>query len=225
LRKKDFKEAERVAGFFFPESKDALKYLKEFKKSEIFRKDFSFGHSGDFDILMLYLLTRMSKPDIVVETGVASGRSSSAILFALKENNKGKLYSIDLPKYYREKEPKTYITDEGKRELRGFVPNGKGPGWLVPDYLRNRWEFIAGDSKVELPKLLRGLRKVDIFYHDSDHSYQTMMFEFKTVWPLIQKGGYLVSDDIKWNASFYDFIKKHNYDLLHIYRNLGVIKK
>ena len=45
----------------------------------------------------LYALCRKLKPDVVVETGVASGVSSSYILCALHENEHGQLYSIDVP--------------------------------------------------------------------------------------------------------------------------------
>jgi len=45
--------------------------------------------------LFIYGLCKIMKPDVVVETGVAYGQSSSYILQALKENNNGILYSID----------------------------------------------------------------------------------------------------------------------------------
>ena len=44
-----------------------------------------------------YVMLRMLKPDIVVETGVFSGVSSSFILKALGDNNTGMLYSVDHP--------------------------------------------------------------------------------------------------------------------------------
>ena len=44
-----------------------------------------------------YVLVRILKPDIVIETGVGAGVSSWTILHALEENNAGKLISIDLP--------------------------------------------------------------------------------------------------------------------------------
>jgi hypothetical protein len=59
--------------------------------------------------LMLYAIVRAYKPDIVVETGVARGASSSFILCAMHENGKGHLYSIDLPPY----EAYTDVTGSG----------------------------------------------------------------------------------------------------------------
>ena len=46
--------------------------------------------------------------------------------------------------------------------------------------LKHRWELILGDSKIELPRLLRDLDSVDVFFHDSLHIYDYMMFEVKT---------------------------------------------
>ena len=44
---------------------------------------------------LLYFLVKFSQPDVIVETGVANGFSSSYILLALDSLNKGKLSSID----------------------------------------------------------------------------------------------------------------------------------
>lgn len=225
LRRKDLEAAVKLSYMLWGETIDAKSLLRVFKKNKIFKSRFSFGHAGDYDIFVLYMLTKIIKPEIVVETGVASGRSSAAILQALYENQKGRLYSIDLPQYYDGDQPGFYTTNEGNSELKGFVPSGRKPGWIVPDYLRERWELVLGDAKVELPKLISQFENIDIFYHDSDHSYEHMMFEFQTVWPLINEGGFLVSDDIKWNSSFTDFSQKINKKFIHQYRSLGFVKK
>lgn len=49
------------------------------------------------ELPVLYLTVRLIKPETIVETGVSSGSSSAYILRALYDNQKGKLYSIDLP--------------------------------------------------------------------------------------------------------------------------------
>lgn len=200
-------------------------YLRKIKKSELFNLNFSHGHSCDYHVLFLYCLVRLLKPEIVVETGVASGRSSAVILQAMEDNNSGKLYSIDLGQFYGGDNPKTFTTSEGNSELCGFIPEDKEVGWLVPKNLRHRWQLIIGDSKVELPKLAAGLKKIDIFYHDSEHSYENMTFEAETVWPLVPTGGFVIFDDIKWNKAFIDFVDANQHNLHFNYRSLGVIKK
>jgi len=35
-----------------------------------------------------------------------------------------------------------------------------------------------------------------------------MTIEYRTAWPYIQKGGFLLSDDVGWNTAFADFAKE-----------------
>lgn len=192
---------------------------------DFMRKKFSFGHTGDFEVMMLYIVTRLSRPETIIETGVASGRSSWALLQALKDNDYGKLYSIDFPQHFMGDTPEMFLMESGRPEYRGFVPEGKMPGWLVPQELRTRWELILGKSSEKLPELLGRLGSVDIFYHDSDHSYENMMFEFETAWPKISRGGFLLSDDIKWNNAFMGFVNKNDIKKCSIFSGFGLIHK
>ena len=82
------------------------------------------GHYG-----LLYFLVRSIKPSLVVETGVAAGFSSKAILTAMHENGSGQLFSSDFP-YCRLEQPEKYI------------------GVLVDNNLKERWSLhIEGDRK------------------------------------------------------------------------------
>lgn len=153
----------------------------------------------------LYIIARILKPEIVIETGVFEGHSSLALLLALKENNKGHLHSIDLPS------PK--------------LPPGKESGWIVPEHLRKRWDLRLGKSSDLLPDLLKEVREVDIFLHDSEHSYENMHWEYKTAWRYIRKGGLLLSHDISQNSAFRDFAKHISEDYYYMLRNLGGIKR
>lgn len=151
---------------------------------------------------VIYAFCRLIKPEIVVETGVAAGVSSSYFLEALNRNLRGLLYSIDFPH-----------------------PSNKLPtGWLVPDRLRDRWRLVLGKSSERLPSMLKQLGKVDIFMHDSDHSYENMMFEFRTAWSYIRNGGLLVSDDTHMNRSFFDFAGEVNRKPVRFYL-LSAIRK
>lgn len=225
LQRRDWQMVIKLAEKFGNDDLRTPNYLRDFKSLSLLKQEFSYGHAGDFDAAALYLLIRILRPEIVVETGVASGRSSSFILQALEDNKNGKLISIDLPKFYQTEKPETYITKEGNVELMSFVPEESKPGWLVPDKLRHRWQLILGDSKIELPKILDKIDSVDIFYHDSDHSYESMMLEYETAWPKLTRNGFLVSDDIKWNGAWNDFVDKHPCDQNFRHRSFGVIKK
>ena len=48
---------------------------------------------------------------------------------------------------------------------------------------------------------------VDIFLHDSLHTYKNMSFEFQKSWPFINERGFLLSDDVISNNAFSDFYK------------------
>lgn len=85
------------------------------------------------------------------------------------------------------------------------LPSEKGPGFLVPTELRPDWDLIIGDSLEVLPDLLKSLGTIDMFFHDSDHSYGHMMGEFRLAFPYLAKGGCLVSDDVTLNTAFLDF--------------------
>ena len=137
---------------------------------------------------VLYALARLLRPEVVVETGVGSGVSSTFFLSAMEQNAIGRLYSIDLP----------------IPEAR-LLPPGKETGWLVPQELRARWTLTLGDSRVELPALLERLGKIDFFYHDSDHSYEHMTWEYSAAYPYIRPGGLLLSDDIRSNQAWEEF--------------------
>lgn len=222
---RDLASAHNTLSALYGNQSDAHDFLDAFARSDFFTQEFSVGHSGDYDVMMLYTLTRMENPQTIVETGVASGRSSSAILRALSANGTGHLYSIDLPQHYTDEGPALYTTDEGNKELTGFVPEGKQPGWLVPEELRSRWTLILGDSKKELPALLARLKKIDIFYHDAEHTHEAMEREFKSAWPVLRERGLLISDDVDWNTAWKEYRAKRDPSYSRVYRHFGVSRK
>jgi predicted O-methyltransferase YrrM len=160
---------------------------------------------------LLYVLVRKLCPAVVVETGVAAGVSSAYILQAMEDNQHGHLYSIDLPNALPEEH---------------HLPKGTSSGFVVPPYLRKRWTLLIGKTEHLLKVLLNRTGKVDMFVHDSEHSYQNMIFEYNAVWDYIKNGGLLVSHDINMNKAFRDFAKSHNKKFDEIYfAGIGIIRK
>jgi len=158
---------------------------------------------------MLYYLVKFSEPDVIVETGVANGFSSSYLLLALDSLKKGKLISIDylvMPWHTKEK-----------------------VGQAIPQELKIWHDLIIGNSLIELEKLKTTVKQFDIFMHDSSHTYKHMMAEYQIAWPHLKDGGYLLSDDVSQNDAFLEFadcigrkpliIKKDNQS------HFGIIKK
>jgi hypothetical protein len=157
-------------------------------------------------ILNQYATVRALAPDWVVETGVANGVSSSYLLLVLQKNGRGSLHSIGLA------DP-------------AFLPSGKDPGWLIPQWLRAPWQVHLGDAREMLPRLLAQLGNIGIFIHDSLHTYEHMMWEFETAYPHLLAGGILISDDALWNNSFRDFARNKGAPEAQILRGVGFLRK
>jgi len=135
---------------------------------------------------LLYALVRVFQPEVVVETGVGPGGSSAFILNALERNGFGRLYSIDLPGY-----DKVYYPTIGKA-YDEHIPPGFDVGWLIPPWLKSRWTLIIGDARTELPRLLKKLETIDMFLHDSLHTYNHMMFEYIVAHKHLKSSGLLL---------------------------------
>lgn len=129
----------------------------------------------------LYSLVLSIKPKLVIETGVGIGVSSSYILSGLYQNKRGRLVSVDV-------EPRS--------------------GELIDNRLKHLWELHIGKSQEILPTLNIGT--IDIFFHDSAHTYTNMMYEFEWAYPRLRKGGLIISDDISFNNSMFDFARRND---------------
>jgi hypothetical protein len=134
-----------------------------------------------------YGIVRLARPDRVLETGVWWGVSSAVMLTALHENGCGHLYSVDMPP----------MDPERRVEI----------GAAVPAELRSRWTLRLGPSATVLPAMCAELGSIDVFVHDSSHTYRCMRIEFETTWPSLRTGGLLIADDIHSNDAFLEFVE------------------
>jgi predicted O-methyltransferase YrrM len=174
-------------------------FFAEFNKAFLPRRHRRVNNPGWDEFL--YLAVRVAQPKTMVETGVFDGYSSAVILQALRDNGVGRLISIDLPA--------TDTIDMSTHLMpESTLPPGCQPGWAIPDYLRDRHRLILGDSKKVLPSLLAEHSTIDIFFHDSLHTFEHMYFEYSTAWPKLRDGGLLFSDDISWSAAFHKFCRQ-----------------
>jgi hypothetical protein len=136
------------------------------------------------------------KPSAVIETGVAHGVSSRVMLEAMAKNDKGHLYSIDLPHPLR-------------HELHDTT------GAAVTEALRPRWTYLEGESRRRLPPLVRELGKVELFIHDSLHTAKNTLFEMEQAASAMGPGGVMLIDDIRSHDGFAVFGQRHpEYDTL-----------
>jgi predicted O-methyltransferase YrrM len=159
-------------------------------------------------------------PDIVVETGVAAGISSAYILAALERNRRGHLYSVDLPGYEAKYLPKIGIKPSA------VLPSDKQPGYVVPSHLRGRWTLKIGKSQELLGPLLDRLGLIGMFFHDGEHTYENMLFEFRLAWRFLRKGGAILADNASWNTALSDFARELQLrPTLFWFRDLGGLRK
>lgn len=152
--------------------------------------------AGRARALFLYVAVRARRPTTVVETGCYSGWDSAVILTALERNGHGSLLTIDLP-------PQRLPLGHQMPPL----PESLEPGALVVDELRGRWDLRLADVRAELPRALAEVGELDLFFHDSDHSYSNTIWELSSAWSRLSPSGWLVVDDVSWNTAAWDFAR------------------
>jgi predicted O-methyltransferase YrrM len=169
-----------------PQLREVEDAVAERQKKVASFASFPTSHDADFALArMCYSVCRARRPTIVLETGVGYGVTTAFILKALAVNDHGELWSVDLPPLGRNADEQV--------------------GFLVPPGLRNRWHLVRGSSRRVLPRLLTDLGELDVFVHDSLHTYKHMQWEFRAAWPKLHRGGVLISDDVDYNRAFEDF--------------------
>jgi predicted O-methyltransferase YrrM len=120
--------------------------------------------------LLLYTYIRVAKPKVVVETGVANGVSTNAIMNAMKLNqNNGVLHSFD-------------ILPQTKEAYKG----------------KGLWEFhlLRKPYKKNLLRTVDNFGEVDLWIHDSNHSYLWQNMDYELALSKLSNRGTLISDDI-----------------------------
>lgn len=137
-----------------------------------------FYDSNPKTVKLLELVIEKYKPTTIVETGIANGVSTRAILEALKINKltNSHLYSFDI-----------------------------NPQVVTEDLKINKQFTFKHVCKQNLQELFQDVPKIDLFYHDSDHTYRNQLTEYKIAWNKMSDGGILMSDDINWSNAFLDF--------------------
>jgi len=160
------------------------------RKIENLRGDgpFPLSHSADIALArLIYIVCRLMKPNIVLETGVAYGVTSAFILKALETNGMGFLHSVEI--FPLRLGASSYV------------------GHFIPDRLKRRWQLHWGASRRVLPRLLPRIGRVDLLLIDSLHTYRNMRRELRTAAPFLGRPATVVSDDIHGNSAFSEFVE------------------
>lgn len=145
------------------------------------------GGSGFVELL--YFLTRLRRPQCVVETGVAAGFSSQAVLAAMDRNAAGVLHSSDFP-YFRLPNPERFV------------------GVLVEDRLKHRWKLHLDGDDANLPRILADVQAIDLFHYDSDKSYAGRRRALQLIEPKCTPQTLIVMDDLQDGSFFHDYVQE-----------------
>jgi len=135
-----------------------------------------------------YALVRAVKPKIIVETGTDKGLGSCVFATALMKNSEegfpGFLYSTDIN------------TDAGILFQEPYNSFGK---------------ILFGDS-IESLKTLNEV--IDVFIHDSNHSSEYEMMEYKTISNKLSDKALILSDNAHVSSKLWEFARNTKRDFL-----------
>jgi predicted O-methyltransferase YrrM len=157
----------------------------------------------------IYHLVKKSNAGKIIETGVAYGWSSLAILLAIKEKENARLISNDMP----------YVN----------MGNEDYVGCVVPEKLRDKWDLQRLPDVKGIPLALKKFdNSIDFCHYDSDKSYMGRMWASPLLWNALEKGSFFVSDDINDNLAFKHFcesVDRKPVIVEHLGKYVGVIVK
>ena len=144
---------------------------------------------GGADVDTLYTLVNALNPARILETGVAHGWSTLALL-AGSQRPDFKLVSVDLP----------YINS----------PKEALVGHLVPDQFRNKWILLRYPDSIGIRIAMKTLGPFDVFHYDSDKSYAGKFRTLNYVYKKLASSGIIIVDDVNDNSAFLDFSELHS---------------
>ena len=166
----------------------------------------NFGGQGHTNLI--YTICERLNMQNVIETGVAYGWSSGAILKSLSSRG-GQLISIDMP-----------MLKQSDYHLIGVA---------VEPQLKDFWELRREPDRYGLPKAIKKMAgSIELVHYDSDKSYYGRKWSQEVIWKNLKSGGIFISDDIEDNTAFMEFVATYDlqFNVLEFEKKyVGVIKK
>lgn len=173
-----------------------LSYKKTFKEKGIESLQHLHGWCTQYKASVLMDLISIKKPKIVVEIGVFGGSSLIPMAYALKENNKGKIYGIDP---WSAQESAIGMTGENLEWWSSIdhldILNGLKD--KIQEYDLNAYIELIQATSESAPYI----SNIDMIHIDGNHSEQASMFDVQKWVPLVNKGGIIIFDDITWGTT------------------------
>jgi cephalosporin hydroxylase len=152
----------------------------------------SIQNNGNFNgnqsrFFILSLLASRFKPSLIIETGTQHGYSSYVLAKCLEKSH--------------------FVTKIHTFDVTGSLPKITLPG-ITYHFLDKR---VRRQFKKKVTSLILDINGMQssLFFHDSDHSYENMMFEMEYAWDSL-KVDILVIDDSDLNSAVLDFCRNRN---------------
>lgn len=160
-------------------------FPEDLSAAEISVRSVPFRLGGASNSELIYTLCEALQATRVIETGVANGWSSLAILLSISARPGAALHSVDMP----------YLKYQNDRWV----------GIAVPERLKGCWTLHRMADREGLPKALAAFSEIDFAHYDSDKSEAGRRFAYPLLWQALRPGGILFSDDVDDNLGFSRF--------------------
>lgn len=163
---------------------------------------------GGTNLELLFSVCENLGATSVLETGVAFGWSSLAILLSISQRSNSHLYSVDLP-YLR-------------------LRNDEWVGVAVPENLHANWTILRMADREGIPLAISKLKQLDVAHYDSDKSPEGRRFAYGKIWSALRPGGFLISDDVSDDFAFKQFVEEKGIDfqiIINIGKYQGIARK
>jgi predicted O-methyltransferase YrrM len=129
-----------------------------------------------------YALVRVTRPRVVVETGVDRGLGTAVLAAAMMRNSQEGFPGV------------VHATD--------IVPTC---GHLLGEPYKSYCRILLGDSVESLKKFSE---PVDVFLHDSDHRPEYEWAEFVAIEPRLHPGSLVMSDNSQQTSKLFEFARR-----------------
>ncbi len=143
--------------------------------------------SGHMQGNFLTMISKMVKPDRILEIGTYTGYSAICLAQGLSDN--GKLYTIDV-----------------NEELEGMVKK-----YIKEAGLEDKINVLIGDAMKIIPSLKE---QFDIVFIDADKKNYSNYYDL--VFDKVRSGGYIIADNVLWSGKVLDLQKNKDSDTLLI---------
>ena len=143
--------------------------------------------SGHMQGLFLSMISKMCKPNSILEIGTYTGYSAISLAQGLSQN--GKLITID-------------VNEELEKMVRNYIKEAN---------LEDKIDYILGDAMKILPTLDK---MFDIVLIDADKKNYSNYYDL--IFDKVNVGGYIIADNVLWSGKVVDLEKNKDSDTLLI---------